>query len=226
MVRALGFDVAFAPVVDVLPSNGRPGPIGADHRAFSTDPEVVAQYGAAYVDAWTSVGMIAVLKHFPGHGGATTDTHRSLAVVPPLATLEHRDLIPFRTILQHAPRGRVAVMVGHLVVPGLTDGAPASVSPAALALLRDTLGFGGPVFSDALDMGAIVHRELPSEAAVRSIGAGVDIVLIAGFRSASAAVQAIASAVPQRISGQRFDEAVDHVLALKGRDPCSLAATD
>ena len=123
--------------------------------------------------------MLPVLKHFPGHGGASADTHDELATTPPLDAMRAYDLVPFQ---QLAARG-AAVMVGHLNVPELTDGQPASMSKAAIALLRE-LGYGDAlVLSDALGMDAI---GIPvDDAAVLSIQAGVDVVTFTGISDLS-----------------------------------------
>ena len=104
--------------------------------------------------------MLPVLKHFPGHGHGSGDSHKGGVVTPPLDELQNNDLVPYRTLVTEAP---VAVMVGHMQVPGLTGDDPASLSPAAYGLLRSG-GYGGPafgglVFSDDLSsMGAINQR--------------------------------------------------------------------
>ncbi len=212
LVAALGFDVVFAPVVDVGPPDGV-GIIG--DRSFGTSPSVVTAFGAAYVKAWMSAGVLPVLKHFPGHGRATADSHDGSAVTPPLTSLRSVDLVPYREL---AASG-AGVMVGHLDVPGLTEpGVPASLSPAAIGeLLRGELGYGDAlVFTDSLSMGAITSRFTVAHAVVLAIAAGADIALIASLEDVAAVIDALASAVADgRITAERLASALGHVLAAK-----------
>ena len=153
----LGFTMNFAPVVDVGAGEG----IG--DRSFGDDPAIVTEYGMATVEGLSAGGVVPVVKHFPGHGGASVDTHDALASTAPLAQLRARDLIPFAAVVGSTD---AAVMIGHLEVPGLTGGLPASLSPAAIGgLLRDELGHSGLVVTDSLVMGAIRSRWPVSEAA-------------------------------------------------------------
>ncbi len=215
-VAALGIDVVFAPVADVAPLDG-PGSIG--DRTFSDDPAIVTAFAAATARGWMSAGILPVLKHFPGHGSASGDTHDAPAQTPSLDILRARDLVPYQ---QLAGSG-VGVMVDHLDVPGLTDGAPASVSPAAISgLLRSELGYGDAlVFSDALGMEAIVSRYGLGDAAARSIAAGADVALFVSPQDIDEVARAIETAVAEgRLPLARLDQAVDHILRAKGIDPC------
>lgn len=222
-VREIGIDVILGPVVDVAPAAGRPAL--ATSRFFATSPDDVAAYATAYVEGWTASGLLPTLKHFPGHGGASADTHDALGVTAPVDELETRDLVPYRTLAAAIDRGDghegvpIAVMVGHLDVPGLTDGAPASLSPAAVDHLRSDVGLGDAlVISDALEMGAI---DVPvPEAAVASIAAGVDAVLFADTSAAGSVVDAIVAAVESgELSEERVVRAADRVMrSHPGRD--------
>ncbi len=173
----LGITIDFAPVVDVS-DQGDDTVIG--DRSFSNDPAVVTTYAGAYARGLRDAGLLPVLKHFPGHGHGSGDSHTAGAVTtPPLAQLMQSDLVPYRTLTTEAP---VAVMIGHLEVPGLTGTDPASLSPAAVDLLRSGgyggPGFNGPVFSDDLSsMAAISSRYGVAEAVLRSLQAGVDVAL-------------------------------------------------
>ena len=139
----LGITVVLAPVVDV-----GAGPAIGD-RSFSDDPDAVIRFGSALLSGYRSVGLVATAKHFPGHGSASGDTHLVVARTPPLDELVGRDLLPF-TALPNAED--VAVMMSHLVVPGLTaEGTPASLDAGAYDYLRTTLGFAGLVMTAALD---------------------------------------------------------------------------
>ena len=189
IISAAGVDVVLGPVVDVAPVDGSPDPLGQE-RLFAGDSADVAHFAELYVAGWQYAGLLPTVKHFPGHGSASTDTHDGLATTPPLDELHDWDLVPYQ---QLAGSG-AAVMVGHLSVPGLTDGEPATRSPAALALLRNELGYGDAlVMTDALGMGAV---ELPvTEAAVRALQAGIDVVLFTSTSDADDVVAAIEAAV-------------------------------
>lgn len=176
--KELGVDIIFAPVADL-----GSGP-GIGRRSFGTNPDEVTGWVQAQSRAISENGVIAVWKHFPGHGSAEVDTHLGLATTVPLSQLIASDLQVYENLPTTADPNSapVAVMVGHLVVSNLTEGQPASLSAAAVdGLLREEYGFEGLVFSDAMNMGAIVnHYGLPT-AAELSLRAGVDIVIIGGI---------------------------------------------
>ena len=135
-MRGLGITIDFAPVVDV--SNQGDDTVIGD-RSFSNDPAVVTTYAGAYARGLRDAGLLPVLKHFPGHGHGSGDSHTAgVVTTPPLDQLMQSDLVPYRTLTTEGP---VAVMIGHLEVPGLTGNSPASLSPAAVNLLRSG-GYG------------------------------------------------------------------------------------
>jgi beta-N-acetylhexosaminidase len=212
IVAALGFDVVFAPVVDVGPAGGG-GPIG--DRSFGDDSDIVTDYASAYVAAWKSAGILPVLKHFPGHGRATADSHNGTSITPPLAELNQIDLFPYRALVGSGS----GVMVGHLDVPGLTEpGLPASLSPAAITgLLRGQLGYlDALVFTDALGMGAIAERFTVTDAAVRAIAAGADVALVGSPADVPPVIDALAAAVDAgTITHDRLAVALTDVLTAK-----------
>jgi len=175
-MQKLGITVDFAPVADV--SDQAADTVIGD-RSFSDDPDKVIAYAGAYARGLRDAGLLPVLKHFPGHGHGSGDTHKNSVVTPPLDQMEQDDLVPYRALLN---QGRVAVMVGHMEVPGLTDGLPSSLSPAAYRLLRTgSYGappFNGPVFTDDLSsMQAISDQWGVSQAVLMSLQAGADIAL-------------------------------------------------
>jgi beta-N-acetylhexosaminidase len=168
----LGINLDLAPCLDVLTEPTNPV-VGT--RSFGADPALVARHGQAAVRGLQSAGIAACVKHFPGHGSTLFDSHAELAVVrggPDELAL--RDLPPFQAAVD---AGVMTVMPGHLLVPGVTGGLPASLSAAAISLLRD-LGFTGPVVSDALEMSAVRDPFGIPGAAVRAVAAGTDLLCL------------------------------------------------
>jgi beta-N-acetylhexosaminidase len=212
--RAIGVHVNFYPVLDV--NNNPANPI-INTRAFSDDPEIVANWGAAFIRAAQDAGQISTAKHYPGHGDTALDSHILLPTLDvPRERLEHIELPPFRSAVQ---RGVRAIMTAHIAVPALDhDGVetrPATFSPAIIdGILRKDFGFDGLIFSDALNMGAIAERYEPGEATVLAIEAGIDIVLYMPDvrRSHAALCDAVAQG---RISHERIDASVRRVLSAK-----------
>lgn len=210
VIHDLGIDVVFAPVVDVSPV-GSLGPLG--DRTISEDPAKVTAIAGAYVNGWRAAGILPVLKHFPGHGAASADSHLGAAETPPLDELRTRDLVPYRDL---AATG-AAVMVGHLLVPGLsTDPSrPADLDPTVVdGLLRRELGFDAPlVFSDSLEMGAVSASWSVPDAAVQSLRAGIDVVIFRNTAQAAPVVDAIEAASDAgTLDRARLEEAAARVV--------------
>jgi beta-N-acetylhexosaminidase len=176
-MRGLGITVDFAPDVDVTDA---PDDTVIGDRSFGSDPAKVTEYAGAYARGLRDAGLLPVLKHFPGHGHGSGDSHTGGVVTPPLSALQNDDLVPYRTLVTAAP---VGVMVGHLQVPELTGTDPASLSRAAVQLLRTGTGykgpaFDGPVFTDDLSsMAAIKDRYSVPDAVLRALQAGNDVAL-------------------------------------------------
>ncbi|MEU4414403.1 MULTISPECIES: glycoside hydrolase family 3 N-terminal domain-containing protein [Nocardia] len=176
-LKDVGITVDFAPDVDV---SSQPDDSVIGDRSFSDDPKVVSEFAGAYIRASNEVGLGSVIKHFPGHGSGSGDSHTGAVTTPPLDQLQTTDLVPFRDLVNSG----AAVMVGHLDVPGLTDpGVPASISPAAMTLLREGTGYGappfnGPIFTDDLSgMAAITARMSIVDAVEATLVAGADNAL-------------------------------------------------
>jgi beta-N-acetylhexosaminidase len=176
-MRKYGITVDFAPVVDATDA---PADTVIGDRSFSAVPAVVTQFAGAYAKGLRDAGVLPVLKHFPGHGRASGDSHAAGVVTPPLDDLQDLDLVPYRTLVAQAP---VGVMIGHMQVPGLTGSDPASLSAAAVTLLRKGIGYGGPpfdgpVFTDDLSsMKAITDRYGVADAVLKALQAGADTAL-------------------------------------------------
>ncbi len=218
-MRDLGITIDFAPVVDV--TDATDGVIG--DRSFGGDPGTVTAYAGAYAQGLRDAGLLPVLKHFPGHGHGSGDSHTGGVVTPPLSDLQNVDLVPYRTLVTAAP---VAVMLGHLQVPGLTGDDPASLSPAAVQLLRNGVGYGappfnGPVFTDDLSsMGAISDRYGVAEAVLRTLQAGTDVALWVTTDEVPAVLDRLQKAVAAgELPAQRVDDALGRVATMKGRSP-------
>jgi len=174
-LRRLGIHVNYAPVLDVN-SNPRNPVIG--YRSFGADPARVAALGTAYARGLEAAGVLSVAKHFPGHGDTDADSHKTgVTVGHSRAQLDTVDLLPFR---RYIDAGLSGVMVGHIAVPALdASGRPASLSQAVTSgLLRGDMGFGGLVFTDALEMkGARLDGH---NSALEALRAGADILLCSG----------------------------------------------
>lgn len=187
-LRVAGIDVDFAPVLDVVSNPGNPV-IG--DRSFSSDPDEAGRLGMAFAAGLMSRGILAVGKHFPGHGDTSTDSHRELPFVPAgKKTLMERELVPFRRAIRE---GIPALMTAHVVYPELDPSLPATLSGKILkGLLREKLRFRGTIVSDALEMKAISSLRGMGDAAVMAISAGCDVVLVCrGEEPQAAAIERI-----------------------------------
>ena len=195
-------------------------------RSFSNDPDVVTQYAGAYARGLRDAGLLPVLKHFPGHGHGSGDSHTGAVVTPPLEALKNDDLVPYRTLLDPGvDQGRVAVMIGHLQVPGLTGDLPASLSPAAIGLLRSgdygAPPFNGPVFTDDLSsMRAIADRYGVAQSALMALQAGADTALWITTDEVPAVLDRLEAAVNGgELSIDDVNQKVLRMAAVKGRSP-------
>ncbi|MET7771374.1 glycoside hydrolase family 3 N-terminal domain-containing protein [Nocardia sp. NPDC005366] len=208
-LKNLGVTVDFAPDVDV---SGQPDDSVIGDRSFSDDPEVVTRYADAYIRAMREVGVGTVMKHFPGHGSGSGDSHTGAVRTPSLEQMQTVDLVPFRTLIGSG----AAVMVGHLDVPGLTaPDVPASISPAAMSLLRNGSGYGaapfdGPIFTDDLSGMAAITSRLGIEAAVEAaLVAGADNALWISTDAVSSVLDRLEAAVTSgRLPAAQVDASV------------------
>jgi len=173
-LRALGFNLDFAPVVDLCEARAENG-IG--NRSFGTDPIRVSSLAGSFLDGLQRAGVAGCLKHFPGLGDTDVDSHDRLPTVRRgMQRLDSEDLLPYRSLADRA----ASVMVGHGHYPALDPrpGLPATLSPAIVSgLLRDRIGFGGLVVSDDLEMGAVAAIDRGGSAAVAAVAAGCDLIL-------------------------------------------------
>ncbi len=171
-LRALGVNINFAPVIDV---NLNPNNPVIGYRSFGEDPNRVAAMGCAYANGLEDGGVMAVAKHFPGHGDTSADSHKELPIVTHnTETLGYIDLLPFDRYIFNGGNG---IMVGHLNVPALDDtGTPASLSHRITTeVLREGMGFQGLIFTDALGMKGA--QTAGKNNCVEALKAGADILL-------------------------------------------------
>jgi beta-N-acetylhexosaminidase len=205
----LGFTSVLAPVADV--TRGPADPV-IGTRSASGFPSLAAAQVVAAQAGLADAGVIGALKHFPGHGSVTVDSHQALPVLrTPLPELRRTALVPFRRGIE---AGASAVMVGHLDVRAVDPHVPASLSRKVVTgLLRGELGFRGVVMTDALSMGAVSKRYGSAEAAARAVTAGVDVVLMpADARAARAGI--VAAVREGRLPRTRLTAAATRFVAL------------
>lgn len=219
-MRALGITVDFAPVVDVTSD---PDDTVIGDRSFGDDPAKVTEYAGAYARGLREAGVLPVLKHFPGHGHGSGDSHTGSVTTPPLEELKANDLVPYATLTAQAP---VAVMLGHLEVPGLTGTDPASLSPAAYELLRSG-GYGGPGFNglvytdDLSSMAAINQRYGVAAAVLKAFQAGADNALWITTDEVPAVLDGLEKALADgQLNQAAVDAAVQRNVDAKGGVHC------
>lgn len=212
-LASFGLNMNYAPVLDV---NSNPkNPVIGD-RAYGNEANIVSQMGIAVMKGLQQRNIIPVVKHFPGHGDTSVDSHIGLPVVRhKMERLRQLELVPFR---QAIADGADAVMIAHILMPKIDNSAPASFSSIIIHdLLREELGFNGVVISDDMTMGAITEHYDMGQAAVKYIQAGGNIVLIGhGIKNIEDVVQALKNAVEQgEITSQMLDDRVTQILQLK-----------
>ena len=212
---AVGINMNLAPVLDVLTNPANPIMAG---RCFGNDPEGVTRLGMAVFCGLKDMGVVAVGKHFPGHGDTTVDSHLGLPVVPhDRARLVAVELAPFVAAIA---AGISALMTAHLLVPALDPERPATLSrPILTELLRERLGFSGLLVSDDLLMAGVAGTTLPGEAAVQFLEAGGDCVLICHDAEAQRqAILAVVEAVETgRLSEARVQLSCDRIAEAKAQ---------
>ena len=217
-----GFSVNFGPVAD-LNTNPDNQIIARFGRAFSADPEVVTEYDAAFIRAHRAADLVTALKHFPGHGSSTADSHEGFVDIT--ETWDPVELEPYAALIGEGMADMV--MVGHLYHADFADDdgeTPSSLSPRWInGVLRDELGFDGVVISDDLEMGAIREHFTLEETVTRAVRAGMDILLFsntADYRPGLSGevldiLLAEADADPEFAA--RIEESYRRIVALKAR---------
>lgn len=205
----LGFNIDMAPVADVM-SNPENAVIG--DRSYSTDFQQAAELVGAAVEGFHDGGIACTLKHFPGHGDTSEDSHYgAVYVYKTLDELREGELLPFEAGIN---AGADVVMAGHLIVTSIDDVPVPFSYKAVTGLLREEMGFDGVVMTDALRMQAISDSYSSSEAAVMAVQAGVDILLCPeDFEEAETGLEN--AFVHGEITEERLDESVLRILELK-----------
>lgn len=222
-VAAFGFNMNYAPVLDI---NSNPqNPVIGD-RAFGSTAQIVTDLGVATMKGIQSQQVIPVVKHFPGHGDTSVDSHLQLPEVEKgQGQLEEFELIPFASAIE---QGADVVMVAHILMSQLDNQYPASLSEAVISgLLREDLQFDGVVITDDMTMGGITENFDMAEAAVKSLQAGSDIIMVAHeYANVASVFEALKTAVENGdISEIDLDQHVYRILELKQRYQLSDTAT-
>jgi len=212
-LRAVGINMNMAPVLDV---NSNPdNPVIGD-RAFGAFPELVGEMGLATIGGLQDNMVVACGKHFPGHGDTATDSHKELPVVDAsLQRLRDTEFPPFQQAIRH---GVASLMTAHVLYRALDPEAPATLSSAVIQrVLREEFRYDGVVFTDDLEMHAIIDHDGIGEAAVRSFVAGCDVLLICKDQDrVMTAMRAMERAVNDgRITQDRLAQSLARVAKLK-----------
>ncbi len=212
-IGSFGFNMDFAPVLDVN-SNSKNPVIG--DRSFGADVNIVSSLGIQTMKGIQSQNIISVVKHFPGHGDTSVDSHIGLpSVNNDLTRLRSLELVPFVEAINN---NADAIMVAHILLPKIDSENPASLSKIVVTdILRGDLNFNGVIITDDMTMGAIVKNYHIGEAAVKSVKAGTDIMLVChGYDNEVAVINSIKDAVLKgELSQERIDESVYRILLLK-----------
>jgi beta-N-acetylhexosaminidase len=212
--KAIGIQMNFAPVVDV---NNNPANPVINTRSFGEDPHRVALLSAAFVKGSQDAGVVATIKHFPGHGDTDVDSHVGLPLVSAsMARLDSVELVPFAAAIN---AGAAMVMTAHIALPAVQGDSttPATLAPRIITgLLRDHLHFGGLAITDAMTMGGIGKGYTTEESSVLAVRSGADVLLKPS--DVTTAVDALVRAVEAgSIARARIDSSVRRVLELKAR---------
>ncbi|HEY4611489.1 MAG TPA: glycoside hydrolase family 3 protein, partial [Bacteroidota bacterium] len=210
--RALGVHQDYAPVVDI--NNNPMNPV-INTRSFGENAALVSEMSTAFIKGLQEGGVIATAKHFPGHGDTDVDSHLDLPVLSfNRERLDSLELVGFQRSVE---AGVGSVMIAHLSVPALdtAKGLPATLSPSIITgVLQKKLGFNGLIVTDAMDMQGVTKAYSTADAAVRSIKAGTDLLLLPP--DVEVAIDAIVAAVRRgEISEARIDHSVRKLLAAK-----------
>lgn len=205
-LKALGFNLNFAPVADLASGSTEIG-----DRAYSDDPKVAGSLAAAMVDGLQKEQMLSCLKHFPGHGDASGDSHEE--AVYSTRTLEELQQAEWVSFEAGIDAGVMLVMVSHVINENLSP-LPADLSPEVIGYLRQELGFAGIIITDSHQMKSITDHYSSGEAAVLALQAGVDMILMP--QNVQEAVSAVQTAVDDgKLTWERLEESLLRILTIK-----------
>lgn len=212
-IKSFGFNMDFAPVLDI---NSNPkNPVIGD-RSFGSDAEIVTKLGIKTMKGIQSKGVISGVKHFPGHGDTSVDSHVGLPIIyNDLNRLKDFELIPFSKAIEN---GADVVMIAHILLPKIDEENPASFSKTIITdILRNDMMFSGVVITDDMTMGAIAENYDLGASAVKSVNAGSDIVMVCHeYSNAVKVIDALKDAVDKgEIREERINESVYRILKLK-----------
>ncbi len=213
-IRALGCNMNLAPVLDLY---GRPDRSIIGDRSMGNDPQIVGRLGLQYLLGAKRAGVIAVIKHFPGQGVTTVDSHKKLPVVPAKdQKLVELGIEPFRVAIEN---GAEAVMTAHVLYEGLDPQFPCTLSRRIIqGVLREEMGFEGIVLSDAIEMGAIRNNYDIREIIRLCIKAGVDLVLVNGIFSIQDLINTtLALLEAGAITVDEIDSGAERILRIKAK---------
>ena len=214
-ISSLGFNMDFAPVLDI---NSNPNNPVIGDRSFGDNEAIVSKLGIATMKGLKDSNVIASVKHFPGHGDTSVDSHVGLPVVEhDLERLKSFELVPFKKAID---AGADMVMVSHIMLPKIDEKEPATLSKTIITdILRKDMNYNGVVVTDDMTMGAIINNYDIGEAAVKSINAGVDIVMVCHqYENVTKVIDAIKEAVNNgTITEERLDKSVERILKLKDK---------
>lgn len=212
-LKSFGFNMNFAPVLDI---NSNPNNPVIGDRSFGNNTDIVKKLGIKTMEGLIQNNIVPVVKHFPGHGDTSVDSHIGLPVVnKDLTELNDFELIPFKEAIKNNVD---AIMVSHILLNKIDSTSPSSMSKAVITdILRENLKFPGVIITDDMTMGAIVKYYDIGDAAVKSINAGSDIILVChDYNNTLKVINSLKTAAQNKIiTAQRINESVYRILKLK-----------
>jgi beta-N-acetylhexosaminidase len=213
VIKELGFNLDFAPVLDIF-SNPQNTVIG--ERAFGTNPNIVSKMGLQYIDGLHSENIIATAKHFPGHGDTLVDSHVGLPVVT--KTLDQLKSFEFKPFVSAIKNNIDMIMIAHIILSKV-DSLPSTLSHKVVTdILRDDLGYNGVIITDDMGMGAIAQNYTITDASIKAFKAGCDIILVKGVDNTISVINSLkASLNSGEITEDRIDESLYRILMLKNK---------
>lgn len=216
-LKVLGFNTDFAPLGDTYLNEANE--IVRD-RTYSKDPKIVTKFMLAFVDSFEKEGVLTSVKHYPGHGGTSEDSHSQLATLKDdINTLKNRDMLPF---IEGAKKGVPMMMVAHVAIPQLDPKLPATLSKSILDILRVENNYDGVLITDAMDMHGILDND---EIYIKAINAGIDILLCPSDKT-GAYFEVLDGVKSGKITMERLNQSVLRVMKMKEKYKIDNTLTD